>query len=256
MEKSKKGGATGSSASEAATKSGQTTPKKKPIDLKLVYAAIASELRERDIIPAEGEFREHWAFEQACEMFEIERAKLIPEYANAVEAATAFSEWIATTEHVFAEPQLFTVTGWTVTLTIPVQSGSVSLGVDFEPNVKDIDKVIQQVKRQLAETFNRNWTAPKKEIKQGSNGSSTDYKIEQVEIVNIRVEEKSDGALRYFAMPGKGPWKTYGIPLYKDVAEKMEIELPDEGGEYDWSAMIEYELKPDGKPRRVIGYVE
>lgn len=254
MQKKTSGAVSGSSAEKAQKNAGSATAKKKPMSLPLFEAGVASILREKGLIPLEGDFRAHWLFEQAVDMFEIECNTSVADYNDAVTAIGAFERWLENTGHVFSKPVSFLVKGWHITLTVPVQSGTVSLGVDFEPLTDDIDKVLQDVKAELAERFNKNWKAPAKQTQQNETGESRKLKAH---IVGLRAEEKSNGRIYYYAMPASGPWVTYGIPLYGDVAEAMGLELDQEPGEYEWEADIFYETKGDSdKPKRVIGYAK
>lgn len=215
-------------------------------------------LREKQWVPEEGEFRTHWAFNQAVDMFEIECNTAVADYGTAADAINAFENWLLITGYVPEEPRLYTVKDYTITLSVPVQSGTVSFGCTFEPMPgTDLDEVIQKVKKDLAEKFNKNWKAPVANTnKPGAQKPSGNKKL-KVHCVALRAQEKNDGRIFYYLMPDEGPWQTYGIPLYQGVAEEMNIELPEEAGEYEFEGMIVYETKEDSdKPKRVVGYAQ
>lgn len=244
--------ARGSSPKAPQKKSGDTVSRK-PVDQKLFKAAAAAKLREIDVIGENEDYLNHPALTQAIEVWENTTGKIVAEYDNAVVASAAFNDWIDENGYEYQAPVLYRIEEYTLTLSVPTKSGNVSLSASVTPLVDDHAAIIKALKKELTDVFSKSFPAPAQQNlpETGKTNGKTEYAIEEVQIEALRVSFYN-GKVVYHAMPSEGNWTQYGIPLYGDIAKKFGIELPDEEGDYEVSWNVKYELKPDGKPRRVV----
>jgi hypothetical protein len=246
----------GSSASKAQKDAGKATSKK-PVDLKLFAAAAASKLREIGVIKEDEEYEQHPALKEAVELFEIANFKMVNSYDNAVEASAAFNNYIDSVGYEYVEPVLYRLDGFTIGVSVPTKSGTLSLSADIIPLTDDHAAAISAAKKMMRDLFNGAFangvtrTLPETTKPAGKKTYETDEK----EISILRVGTYNNKTV-YHCIPVEGKWIQFGIPLYPDVAKAEGIELPEEEGEYDVAWNATYELKDDGKPRRIISLTD
>ncbi len=241
------------SSPKTVQKSSGDTAKKKPLDEKLFKAAVAAKLREIGAIGENEDYLNHPALEEAIVLFEVGLGKLLPQYDNAVQASAAFNDWIDETGYRYEPAPLYRIEQYTITATAVTKSGTISIASTITPLVSEHADAIRAAKNELQEIFNAVFvgvSSANKSLSAPQSGK-VEYTIEEVEVNTLRVSVYNDKIV-YHAMPVEGNWTQYGIPLYADVARKFGIELPDEEGEYEISWHAAYELRPDGKPRRVV----
>lgn len=246
--------ATGSSHEKVQSDTGT---KPKPVfKMDLFRAAVAAKIWECQPNPDFPAYDPNGAeVEQAIEKFTANFGKAPDEYNNAVEAASVFSEWVDVNGFEYERPVYYKSTGYSITLSAQTKSGTVSMTMQFV-STEDDDKAVAQARQDLVKRFASAFPVPEASKIQGTAkpGAKTEYKTEEVDIECLRVGIYN-GKMVYHIIPSEGKWTQFGIPLYPDIAKKFDLDLPDEEGEYELSGTMTYELKDDGKPRRVISIV-
>lgn len=248
----------GSSKKQAQTKSGPTVGKKEErFDPVLFKAGVAGYLRSKGYTTDSQAQMEEWS-NQAVEMWEIATTIQAENYANAVDALAAFKVWLDESGWTYQKPMTYHFVNLFVSVTMTTPAGTLTVGATVEPYIEDHAKVIRDVKEhlqaQIRSTFPTKSNGAKPAARQGDSEDEAPEN-ETVHAEMLRVS-RYNGKVVYHCMPEDGKWTQYGIPLYKDIAKENDIELPKEEGEYDVSWDIEYELKPDGRPRRVVAITE
>lgn len=255
---------TGSSAKNQPAKSGDIVKDKKAFDGKLFAAGTAGVLRSHEVIPDEGDYMADPVYQAAHMQFILETGTVAEEYPSAVAAIEAFQTWCETTEWTYSPPIFFVVTGFTISMTMSAPLGMLGVSMTIEPVGDDHAAAIRGAKDHLQAELGKVFKTalekakskmPAKRETDEDEDEEPEYDVETTECHILRVS-KDDKGLRYHAMPVSGKWVKYGIPLYKDIASKEGQKLPKESGEYEINWEVEYELKEDGKPRRVISINE
>lgn len=256
----------GSSAGKAQKKNGATVKNIREIkfDKGLFIGGVAGYLRsmEPPAIPFDGEYAKEPALEQAVEMMIIYYGKELEDFGDAVTALAAFKQWLDDTDWHYQKPLIYNINNITVTLGMTVPSGTLTVSMNVDDLVGDPARVIREVKDELqaalsaafAGTIERRRPLPETEKPNRNSKAKSDepqYETEEVHVTGMRVK-KYENKWYWNLMPDEGKWQQYGIPLYSDVAKKFDVKLPQESGEYDIDWIVTYELKEDGKPRRVI----
>lgn len=244
----------GSSKKPAQKKNGTTETTKKAFDATLFNAGVAGYLRSAGHIPVTGDYMQHEAFNQAIEMWEINNAAARDSYDNAVEAISAFKSWLDSAGWHYVKAQTFHMVSLYVEVTMATPAGQLTIGATVEPYVLDHSTVMRDVKEHLQEQIRKAFPGSSKPQVARNNGNEEEEQeraIEKATCHTLRVYQYS-GKRVYSVIPDSGPWQQYGIPLYNDVAGDFEVDLPKTDGEYEIDWEVEYELKPNGKPRRVV----
>lgn len=176
-------------------------------------------------------------------------------YPTAVDAIVAFQQWIEESEWTYEPPTLFTVNGFTVSIVMAGNGGSLGVSLDCTvANTTSLSDAISAAKDTLREAvkgaFPTSADNGQRATSSATSSNRSGLEIEEYDCQTLRVTEK-DGKFYYYAMPSEGRWQKYGIPLYGDVAKKYHVELPAESGEFEVNWFITAEMKENGKPSRV-----
>jgi len=248
--------ATGSSAKTAQKKSGDTV--KKPVfNDHLFLGGIEGILRANEMMQQGEDRDDSAAYWDALGTWGATLDNPYQEeFESAVDAINSFEAWLVLSNWHYAAPILYTAKGFTVTMTMNAPSGQISVSLDGEVSpgieladaIKEAKKDLQQA---ISAAFPRTANKPDTNSKNGKSGAKkSTTKTEEVSYELLRVVE-FNGKLMPRLIPTEGKWIQFGIPLYQDIADKFEIEIPDEPGDYEMSGTMIYELKEDGKPKRV-----
>lgn len=227
------------------------------IDMSLVLAGVAGILRTKAIIPAEGDYTKEERFSAYFDQYSVETGKLLADEPDAIAAINAYKTWLETSDYVWSEPIRFVVTEFSVSLTMNAPSGSISVTMKAEPIGGNADsEIIRKMKDRLQTAVNEAFGKQNAAHNQATNQSETQKKreTEEVEVETLRVQEYQ-GKTVYRLIPTEGRWTKYGLPLYKNDAKKLKLDLPTGLGEYEFEGTCEYEIDADEKPTRVINFL-
>lgn len=183
-------------------------------------------------------------------------------FPTAVDAINAFTTWLDESGWEYIAPVYFHNRGFSITLTMAAPSGQISVTGNYEvAEGAELSQAIGAAKSELqtavVAAFPRSAKPEKPAQPQPSAGGakSNKDKTETVEFDTLRIAE-FNGKMVARLMPIVGRWKQFGVAIYPDIAEKLGIELPATPGDYDMTGVMEYTLKEDGKPSRVINIEE
>ena len=224
---------------------------KKPVDLNLVLTAIGSGLLSRgDMIEGE-KLADNPKIAQARDMFELGVGKLIEDYVNAVEAISAFNDWLETTDWTYERVRTFVVLDFAIGCKVQTKSGEVYTEMRISPISDDYSAIIKEARQELAEIFNGAFAGNgNQQLPDGQSKASSYTTQKGVHCSTLRISIYQGKTVAH-VIPDDGPWVQYGFPLYKDVAKKAGIDLPTDEGEYETNWTVTVEFKDDDKPRRV-----
>ncbi len=246
--------ATGSSAKTQQKPAGTTDePKKRKFNHELWIGASNASLVARELCDIGDETK------QAAYRMEFENSMgglVEEEHDNAVDATNSFENWLDITTWRYTEPVLYTGTGMSITLTMTAPSGQISVQMGFVPaDWNDLQGAIMAVKRDLQKAVSQSFphSARQQSAPSSKSNASQRTKVEtESDNFDTLVIGTYNGKQTARLIPTEGKWTQFGVPLYAKDAEKFGIELPEEEGEYELSGVMKYELKEDGKPKRVI----
>lgn len=247
--------ATGLSAKTAQKTDGATEePKKsKKFNHELWIGASTGSLVSRELCEGSDDTR---AAAYRMEFENVMNGLVEEEFDNAVDAVNSFESWLDKTDWRYTEPVLYTGTGMSITLSMSAPSGTIAVQMSFIPSDwSDLQGAIVAVKKDLqkavAASFPHN--GKQQSAPQSKSNGPKRAKVETEEVTfDTLVIDEYNGKPIARLIPTEGKWTQYGVPLYNADAAKIGIDLPEEQGEYEISGTMIYELKQDGKPKRVI----
>lgn len=237
--------------------------KQNPFDDKLFRAAVESYVKTNGILTEENSQDDiNRCVSELVEMWEIKNLaddKEKTSFGSTVAAVMDFQEYMQTIEYTYEPPVFFVVNNFNISMTMNTPSGSLTIGMQFAPTSFEYDETIRkakdflqgQIKKVFLSEINRDGGTQL--TKTTNREVKPEYKVDDDTFVAIRANIYN-GKMTYHLLPQEGKWTQYGVPIYKDIAAKIGLDLPDEEGEFEIEPTeFEYELKPDGKPRRIIG---
>jgi len=251
--------ATGLSRKKAPIASGDTDstePLKQKFNFDLYHAGIMGILKTHKLVGENANTNSSPELLQA--ITEFDESNGIPieaKFSNAVDAINAFEAWIMVTDWYYTEPVLYTTNSITVTLTMPANSGSISVAMQVTPKEEvELDIVIADVKLKLQQAITSAFPRQSSNQGDGTKPAKTEQKTVKTESFNVShvVVGNFKGQRTVRLIPSNGRWKEYGIPIYDDMIEELEFEVPEEEGEYEFKGRMTYEMKDNDKPSRVV----
>lgn len=177
------------------------------------------------------------------------------QYGNAVDAINGAEAWLIKTNWYYSEPVLYDINGVTVTLTMPANSGQISVAMSVTPREDvELDIVIADMKLKLQQAITSAF--PRKSSNQDEHNSAKPKeehkpKTESFNVSAIVVGEYQ-GKRTIRVIPTNGRWQEHGVAIYDDKIEELGLEIPEEEGEYEFKGRMTYEMKDNDKPSRVI----
>lgn len=215
-------------------------------EMRLFYAGVLGELRTLKLVdPHENDLMNDVAL---CAVSDWGNTGKIGRYPSVVDALVDFQAWVKSWTGV---PDSVQVSMITVSLTIPVQSGSATFGASgivMDGNTKRAYTQLYKAVIDAVKSF------PNVSNPTNNGGNNADTKAvnttELIEAVAIKVENRNGKT--YYRLAG-GRWLKFGVAVWPEVWEKAGIDPSSYPvGDHPFKARMVVQLGADGKPEKVL----